>query len=78
MMMSLFVKRTTRRYFGALYLFLACDDQALAGVVVGLAGSATLVLHLVAAADDVSSRISRNECECDVPEVGAVLDQLGL
>ena len=64
--------------FGRVVFVLGLSDKALAGIVVGLAGTAALVLHLVAAACRISGRTDDLKNDCRVPEVGAVLDQLGL
>lgn len=59
-------------------LVLGLGDELLAGEVVGLTRSATLLLHLVAAVCNVSSRFEYMGSEIVLPEVGTVLDQLGL
>ena len=65
---------------GRIVLVLGLGDEALAGVVVGLARSSALVLDLVSAGESVSvgelvREVRKREYS---PEVGAVLDQLGL
>ena len=46
---------------GRIVLVLGLGDEALAGVVVGLAGSAALVLHLVAAVGTTESVAGQRE-----------------
>jgi hypothetical protein len=70
---------------GRIVLVLGLVDEALAGIVVGLAGASALVLGLVAAAESVSLSLDlalllKTSTSCHginhVPKVSAVLDQL--
>lgn len=64
---------------GRVVLVLGLGDEALASVIVGLAGAATLVLYLVAAGGkNVSTGQYADRWEECSPEVGRVLLKLGL
>ena len=63
---------------GCVVFVLGLSDETLAGVVVGLSCSATLVLGLEAAMLlSVANRFKLKACKSSLPIVGAVLDQLG-